>query len=1133
MTAKRSRLPAVAPLSKILPPGTEGGKEFARIVDLLLFQDAQRRGAPFTIFSDAAGDYHGLDSFDGGPLRKLGTTGYQYKFYPCPLSAKHRADIEHSLRTVVEDQSELNIRKWILVTPDDFIESGVRADGGDVTWFQTLPRKTGCEFEIEHFGHSKLQSFFMQSESLALYYYPELVKSGPRRRKTLEATRSAYDENLRKSFGKIEFIGMSVYKEEAARGVAIEHIYIPLSAVSETADDSNEDVPRTDPLTFLRRGSKHVVLGDPGSGKSTLLSFLALVGISKPLQERCTAKPDDRLAVRVTLRRYADELKTRRNLSLIDYIVESTQADFNLKAADLDFFEFSLESGSAILLFDGLDELPSSQYKKVVRDRINTLCTTYPGNTTIVTSRIVGYEADLRFDDSEFRHFKLGRLRLSEIEAFISDWYTARIANENERNANVRDLIRIVSQPENVAIRDLSANPLLLTIIALVHRIDAVLPDERVVLYQKCTETLLNTWHKWKYREDEEQSKGKVERRNRRRIEGIAYWMQCRSTDAGQKRAIVPYGELKQFLSNFIQANEKPKPDEDVADDLADEFLTFVKRRTGLLIEVGDEKFSFVHLTFQEYLAATNLITDGEKEGVPAIWNRIADQVENPRWREVIRLLVASLKSDESKRYFIDRLLDPAGGSRAVARALLVGGFLIDGIESAEERSEEILAQVLASAADTDVPEDIRAIIATARTWAVKGAANVEAVIRAFAVQPRDVGLEVHLRRSLLGVAMGIPDAIEDLPRIARDERSQLAVNLALAMFTGGSTTGPVGARDDRAWYRMDVACSLLATNSPDTNFMAAVLAGLTIRCSKGFSWRRLFEQQLVVLGTGIGGPQSDLLYNMIIISLGAIRNRHPAIDRAVGTRKNRKLRIRVQGGKDANRQLRDFAKLVGSERMHRGLLLKKLADAAFKRPFLDDSFRSPQRMRDSDGLIRMNHATHVSRAREAAMRRSAELGAFWRAARSEPGLIEPVLSTFIAAFEIGPDTHWREALRLGPLAEVPSVLGRLFEPDLWATIKDKLGARSHGTEDAYSAAWLLLLDVWLYLQSGFTHPSDSPMKDIASRAATIPDGPIRLAYLVRGAFFNDESAKRDLIAMVSSRDPWVRETVTRCHWTE
>src|SRR5687767_1280174 len=122
------RLPDVRSLYETLPRGSEGGKEFARIVDLLLFHEARRHGRKISIFSDAAGDYYGLDSFEGDVFRKEGTTGYQYKFYPSPLSPTHRKAIVDSLTKTAEQQKEIKLKKWILVTPQDLTQSSTRTD---------------------------------------------------------------------------------------------------------------------------------------------------------------------------------------------------------------------------------------------------------------------------------------------------------------------------------------------------------------------------------------------------------------------------------------------------------------------------------------------------------------------------------------------------------------------------------------------------------------------------------------------------------------------------------------------------------------------------------------------------------------------------------------------------------------------------------------------------------------------------------------------------------------------------------------------------------------------------------------------------------------------------------------------
>ena len=177
------RLPEVKSLYETLPKGTVGGKEFARIVDLLLFHKARREGKKVTLFSDAAGDYHGLDSFEGDAFRKQGTTGYQYKFYPSPLKAAHRSEIKKSLEHTAAKQKEIKLKKWILVTPQDLTQSGRRKDGGDVTWFEGLREELGLKFELEHWGHRKLQGLLSKRRRFACSIIPNWWPTGQRVRK--------------------------------------------------------------------------------------------------------------------------------------------------------------------------------------------------------------------------------------------------------------------------------------------------------------------------------------------------------------------------------------------------------------------------------------------------------------------------------------------------------------------------------------------------------------------------------------------------------------------------------------------------------------------------------------------------------------------------------------------------------------------------------------------------------------------------------------------------------------------------------------------------------------------------------------------------------------------------------------
>ena len=360
------RLPEVTSLWEILPKGTEGGKEFARIVDLLRFHEGRRTSKDVTIFSDVAGDFMGLDGFEKTGKR---ITGFQYKFFPSPLSNAHRSDVEEAILQHKESYRKSKLAKWVLITPQDLVESGTRKGGGDVTWFEGLKQKHKLPFAIEHWGHRHLQALFLDDPTLCLYFYPELAPNGPRARRTVQDLRQRYDTALEELYRDIQFLGVAVREQKSAQGVPMEDIYIPLDVLPEGI---REDGARRKPFDLLLKGARAVVLGDPGSGKSTLLRFLALAGQSPALQTRYQAPPDDRLPILVILRRYAHELVARRTLPLRDYIAETIKADLSVPIED-SFLDYYLESGQAILLFDGMDELPDSTLRHDIRDRICTL----------------------------------------------------------------------------------------------------------------------------------------------------------------------------------------------------------------------------------------------------------------------------------------------------------------------------------------------------------------------------------------------------------------------------------------------------------------------------------------------------------------------------------------------------------------------------------------------------------------------------------------------------------------------------------------------------------------------------------------------------------------------------------------
>lgn len=109
----------------------------------------------------------------------------------------------------------------------------------------------------------------------------------------------------------------------------------------------------------------------------------------------------------------------------------------------------------------------------------------------LITSRIAGYSRS-RFSVETYRHFTLLDFDDDEINDFVQKWYRSRLDNEREAMQMADDLATAMQKKPRIL--ELAHNPLMLTIIAVIHRYEAQLPEDRLELYDKATESLLYTW---------------------------------------------------------------------------------------------------------------------------------------------------------------------------------------------------------------------------------------------------------------------------------------------------------------------------------------------------------------------------------------------------------------------------------------------------------------------------------------------------------------------------------------------------------------------------------------------------------------------------------------------------------------
>jgi HEAT repeats/NACHT domain/HEAT repeat len=387
------------------------------------------------------------------------------------------------------------------------------------------------------------------------------------------------------------------------------------------------------------RQRRTVVLGDPGAGKTTMLRYMAYQ-LAKSLlndeqgESEQARVPDlledvtDYLPVYVRIGLYAQHLQDKPDTDIADFAPRGCQMLQIPLSAEL--LKAEMERGRALFLFDGLDEIVDTSERREVARRVTEFASEYPNCPVIVTSRIVGYrEAQL---GSQFTRFTVSPFGEDEINCFVENWY--RALGEPHK---AKDLIEVIAG--NDSVKRLASNPLLLTVIALIHR-RAKLPDERVKLYQLAAETLADQWmterrvipEAWDAQET-----------IRDLLPAIAWHMHC-ATSSG----LIGEQKLHKLLVETMRRLQ-PRLTENEANARASQFCRNVAEFSGIFLERGLDQegqslYGFLHLTFEEYFAAVRLCE---------LWERKGNEVLKPlmhdsRWNEIV-LLAAGRFGDTSQ----------------------------------------------------------------------------------------------------------------------------------------------------------------------------------------------------------------------------------------------------------------------------------------------------------------------------------------------------------------------------------------------------------------------------------------------------------------------------------------------------
>jgi predicted NACHT family NTPase len=418
-----------------------------------------------------------------------------------------------------------------------------------------------------------------------------------------------------------------------------------------------------------------VILGDPGSGKSSLVQYLALQWAEQPVPN-LTSQP---IPLLIELRKYMQDCNSKQCRDFLDFFHQASNSICNIER---ELLQARLVSGGAFVIFDGLDEVFDPQQREQAVGEIVNFTLQYPRVRVLVTSRVIGYKPQ-RLREANFRHFMLQDLTDSQIDDFLKKWHELAFNHQKERQQKQERLHRAIA--ESQAIRELTGNPLLLTMMAILNRYQE-LPRDRAELYNQCSRVLLQQWDLEKALKDERVDIVIDYKDKQAMLRRVAAQMQADAK--GLAGNLIAAEGLEAIITDYLTVIKIERSPE-----IAELIVEQLRTRNFILCFLGADYYAFVHRTFLEYFCATDFVWQFEKQRKIDI-EYLKTEVFGKHWRdeswhEVLRLIAGSI-NERFTGEIIEYLMTQNGEAEKFSNLFLAAKCLdevrnrntIDGIAS-------------------------------------------------------------------------------------------------------------------------------------------------------------------------------------------------------------------------------------------------------------------------------------------------------------------------------------------------------------------------------------------------------------------------------------------------------------------
>ncbi len=403
--------------------------------------------------------------------------------------------------------------------------------------------------------------------------------------------------------------------------------------------------------------SNLVILGPPGSGKTTLLRHIVVVLARDGQPPVRRSRDRQKVGVCQRFRFFWALAFRRRTTHRFPILIPIRDLEPTLKgpitpslaraakdgvkpmkrAPPVDWFERKLGAGRCLVLLDGFDEVPDAHRRQEVAAWIDHQIDVHGSNRFVVTSRHRGYwSAPLAQPVSLL---EVMNFTAAQVEQFVTQWYRAAEikAQAGQDDPEVRDraetesrkLMALLRRDDNATLWDLAINPLLLTLIATVHRNQGDVPRRRSELYADICRVFLGK---------RDRAKGiqvKLTPHQRQLVlQTIAYALMLRRGGNDESQHI-PEAHATGLIADVLHRlgwQEEPAM-----------FLKDVEAGSGLFQEKEPGRWFFAHLSFQEYLAACHIKEQQRGQD-------LVGHIGSSWWHETIRLYCAQADASEIVR---------------------------------------------------------------------------------------------------------------------------------------------------------------------------------------------------------------------------------------------------------------------------------------------------------------------------------------------------------------------------------------------------------------------------------------------------------------------------------------------------